>query len=95
MNGARNIVLQPDDAIVVSFGSGDKLTLPGVDVVQGLARQPDGKFIPVGSATTSTAAAAARRVSILDAFPGRLRRVGCFATDLCAGKVYPSGARAL
>ncbi len=75
-NSARNLVLQPNGAIVVSgkpqgdqagfdhtdvarynangtldssFGSGGKLTLAGVDVGQGLARQPDGKFVLAGS----------------------------------------------
>jgi uncharacterized delta-60 repeat protein len=84
-NAARNIVLQPDGAIVVSgkptgssvgfdhtdvlrytanglldasFGSGGKLTLPGIDVGQGLVRQPDGKFVLVGGVTATVPFAA-------------------------------------
>jgi len=86
-NSARNAVLQPNGAIVVSgkpigsqadllhtdivrydssgrldasFGGGGKLTLAGVDGGQGLARQPDGKFILAGSVTEPTAPATAR-----------------------------------
>jgi uncharacterized delta-60 repeat protein len=86
-NTARNLVLQPDGAIVISgkptgsslgfdhtdivrytangaldasFGSGGKLTLAGVDVGQGLARQADGKFVLVGAATTVTVPATSR-----------------------------------
>lgn len=83
----------PNDKLDASFGSSGNLTLTGVDVGRRLARQLAGKFILLGSASMSTTMA--RRVSILDAFPGRLRRVGCFATDSCAEKVYPSGAHAL
>lgn len=86
-NSARNLVLQPNGAIVVSgkppgdqpgfdhtdiarytasgvldasFGSGGKLTLAGVDVGQGLARQSDGKFVLVGSVVNNVAPATAR-----------------------------------
>ena len=43
-----------------SFGSGGKLTLAGVDVGQGLARQADGQFVLVGSVTETTVPATAR-----------------------------------
>ena len=43
-----------------SFGSGGKLTLVGVDVGQGLARQADGKFVMVGSVIEATVPATAR-----------------------------------
>ena len=86
-NSARNLVLQPNGAIVVSgkpqsnrpgfdhtdiarytasgvldtsFGSGGKLTLAGVDVGQGLARQADGKFVLTGSVIEATVPATAR-----------------------------------
>jgi len=89
-NSGRNLVLQPNGAIVVSgtpqcsgrpecehtdvvrynangtldasFGSGGKLTLAGVDVGQGLARQADGKLVLVGTVVQSTAPATARFV---------------------------------
>ena len=43
-----------------SFGSGGKLTLAGVDVGQGLARQADGKYVLVGNVTETTVPATAR-----------------------------------
>ncbi len=43
-----------------SFGSGGKLTLAGVDVGQGLARQADGRFVLVGSVTAATVPATSR-----------------------------------
>ncbi len=43
-----------------SFGSGGRLTLAGVDVGQGLARQPDGRFVLAGSVTEATVPATAR-----------------------------------
>jgi uncharacterized delta-60 repeat protein len=103
-NTARNLVLQPDGAIVVSgkppgsspgldhtdvvrytangvldasFGVGGKLTLPGVDAGQGLARQADGKFMLVGGVTTATAPFTARFVLL------RLRADG--STDTTFG----------
>ncbi|WP_216320738.1 Calx-beta domain-containing protein [Deinococcus aestuarii] len=81
---ARNIVIQPNGAIVVSgdpfspdgltgmarytaggsldssFGAGGKLTLTGAALGAGLALQPDGRFVLVGSERTGTVTNAAR-----------------------------------
>lgn len=86
-NAARNVVVQPNGAIVVSgkpqgsqagfdhtdvvrynangsldtsFGNAGKLTLAGVDVGQGLARQADGRFVLAGGVTEATVPATAR-----------------------------------
>jgi uncharacterized delta-60 repeat protein len=91
-NTARNLVLQPNGAIVVSgkpqgsqagfdhtdvarynangtldtsFGSGGKLTLAGVDVGQGLARQPDGRFVLVGTTTVGTFPTSSARFALM------------------------------
>jgi uncharacterized delta-60 repeat protein len=52
----------PDGRLDLSFGSGGQLKLAGIDVGQGLALQPNGKLVLVGTALQTTAPPTSRFV---------------------------------